>query len=777
MRARTAGETVAAAYWRLGGRVQGVGFRPFVYRLAHAHGVHGWVRNRGGAVDVHAEGTARQLRRFGEALLQQAPPAARPQILDSGAATAHAATAFRILPSEAAGAADIHVPPDLFACDDCLAELRDPAARRYRYPFINCTQCGPRFTLMRALPYDRPNTTLAGFALCADCAAEYGNPLDRRFHAQPLACAVCGPRLYWQGDGAAETLRGNDAALAAALAALRAGRIIAVRGIGGYHLMCDAACEDAVAALRARKRRPAKPLALMLPWRGGDGLQAARALAELSPAQAAALRDAVRPIVLARRREDAPLAAGIAPGLREIGLMLPYSPLHHLLLEAFGRALVATSGNRGGEPVLTEPVEAQARLAGIADGWLHHDRPIARPADDPLLRECAGTLRPLRLGRGNAPLELKLPRPVARPTLAVGAFLKNCVALAWDDRAVISPHIGTLDSPRSRAVFAQVAGDLQRLYGVRAQRLVHDAHPDFPNTRWARETGLPGLAVWHHHAHAAALWGEHAPDDAAPLLCFTWDGVGLGPDGSLWGGEALLGRPGAWRRVASFRPFRLPGGERAARSPWRSALALCWESGSDWPAAGEVDPLLQHAWQRGLNAPATTAVGRLFDAAAALLGVCREASYEGEAPMRLEAISEGVAGHPLPLPLARDAGGLWRSDWAPLLPRLLDHSQSVAQRAADFHASLAQALCAQALRLREDCGVQRVGLTGGVFQNRVLGERACNGLRAAGFEVWMPRGLPANDAAIGFGQLVEAAALQDETPFDAHQTARSTLGR
>ncbi len=748
----------ASRLWRIGGRVQGVGFRPFVYRLAHRFGLRGWVRNSGGTVEICAQGLAPQLEAFGRALLDQAPPAARAQLLEERPAPEEPATEFRILASASGAPARIHVPPDLFACDDCLAELRDPAARRYRYPFINCTQCGPRYTLIRALPYDRLNTTMAGFALCPACAAEYANPLDRRFHAQPLACAVCGPQLRWYADlGEPCEVGGNDAALSAATSALHAGQIVAVRGIGGYHLLCDAGREDAVARLRARKRRPTKPLALMVTWCGDDGLDQARSLVQLSPLQAAALTDAARPIVLARRRNTAPLAASIAPGLREVGLMLPYSPLHHLLLDAFGSALVATSGNLSGEPVLTEADEAQVRLAGIADGFLHHDRPIARPADDPVLRVVAGAARPLRLGRGTAPLELRLPTPIRVPTLAVGAFLKNTVALAWDERAVISPHIGDLRSPRGRAVFTQIAEDLQRLYGVRAQCVVHDAHPDFPNTRWARSSGLPTRSVWHHHAHAAALAGEYP--GTAPLLCFTWDGVGLGPDGTLWGGEGLLGRPGAWRRVASFRPFRLPGGERAARAPWRSAQALCWESDTEWLDGADFGgPLLRRAFERGLNAPMTSAVGRLFDAAAALLGVCRQASYEGEAPMRLEALSEGITAPPVTMPLTRDAGGTWRSDWAPLLPLLLDTRLPLALRAARFHISLAQTLCEQASALRRDCGVMRVGLAGGVFQNRVLSEQVSAQLRAAGFEVLIPQQLPVNDAAISYGQLVEMAA-------------------
>jgi hydrogenase maturation protein HypF len=753
----------AARRWRIGGRVQGVGFRPFVYRLAQLYELKGWVRNNGGEVEIHAEGSAERLEVFGDALLLRAPPAAAARLLNMQAAGGELRDEFRILPSITEAELRVHVPADLFTCDECLDELRDPSARRYRYPFINCTQCGPRYTLIRTMPYDRANTTLDRFTLCHECAADYADPRDRRFHAEPLACAACGPSLYWY-DGR-RAIGGNSLALAAAVACLRAGQIIAVRGVGGYHLLCDARCEKAVLRLRLQKGRPSKPLAVMLPWRGRDGLDYARAVARLSTLEAATLRGAARPIVLAERSSKTPLAPSIAPGLREVAVMLPYSPLHHLLIEEFGAALVATSGNLSGEPVLTEPADAQSRLAAVADGFLHHDRPILRPADDSVVRVFADAARPIRLGRGTTPLELDLPSRARIPILAVGAYQKTTIALAWGERAIVSPHIGELSSPRGREVFAQVARDLQQLYGIRAARVVHDAHPGFPNTRWARGSRLPAQAVWHHHAHASAVAGEYPSD--APLLCFTWDGVGLGPDGTLWGGEALLGRPGAWTRVASFRPFRLPGGERAAREPWRTALALCWECGEPWPEGASLgDPMLRKAWDCGVNAPMTTSVGRLFDAAAAFIGVCLVASYEGEAPMKLESLcNDAVA--PVVLPLARDAAGIWRSDWAALLPALLSTQQTPAIRAATFHASMAHTLCEQAVAVRNDTGVARVGLTGGVFQNRILTEQAHALLTAAGFEVLIPQLLPVNDAAISFGQLVEVTAIRGTHPEDS----------
>ncbi len=438
--------------------------------------------------------------------------------------------------------------------------------------------------------------------------------------------------------------------------------------------------------------------------------------------------------------------------------MLPYSPMHHLLAQEFGAPLVATSGNIGGEPVLTEVNEAQRRLGAIADGFLHHDRSIARAAEDPVFRAVAGVVRPLRLGRGTAPLELTVSPPFAVPTIAVGAHSKATVALGWGCRAIVSPHLGDYSTPRGRELLERTVAELQDLYGVRAERVVHDAHPAFASTRWATQCGLSATAVWHHHAHASAVAGEFPGD--VPMVCFTWDGIGLGSDRSLWGGEALWGAPGRWQRVASFRPFRQPGGERAARAPWRSALALCWETGTAWGEGERLGgAMLRHAADVGLNAPPTTAVGRLFDAAAALVGLCSVTSYEGEAAMRLEALCTKPQA-PMALPLERDAAGLWRTDWSPLVAMLMNERQPVAVRAGRFHASLAHALCDQAVAIRGDTGLNRVALAGGVFQNHRLTECAMGLLAERGFDVRVPRRLPLNDAAISFGQLIEANALQ-----------------
>lgn len=738
----------------LAGRVQGVGFRPFVYRVAHRCGVAGWVRNRSGQVEILAEAAPAMLDAFAAALLAEAPPLARPVLESVTADVAGQHKGFRILDSDASGPTAIHVLPDQFTCDDCLRELSDPHDRRFGYPFINCTQCGPRYTLIAALPYDRPNTTMAGFPMCVACAAEYRDPLHRRFHAEPIACADCGPQLAFVPTSPP----GGDA-LFACVAAIRAGQIVAVKGIGGYHLVCDARNPAAVAALRARKRRPHKPFAIMVA--SADALER---IADPTALERGLLQDPMRPVVLLRKHPECDLPDAIAPGCDEVGVFLPYSPLHHLLLAAHGGPVVATSANPSGEPVLTGNAEVEARLGVVADAFLHHDRPIARPADDPVFRVIAGAARPIRLGRGNAPLEIALPFTLPQPTLALGGQMKATIALGWENRAVVSPHLGDMDTPRGLALLQSVAADLQALYGVHAQRLCCDAHPGYASTRLADRWGLPVTRVWHHFAHAGALAAEFGLE--AERIVFAWDGTGLGPDGTIWGGETLVGRAGAWRRAGSLRPFSLPGGDRAARQPWRSALALCWETGAGWGGAPVDTALLRSAWEHGLNCPRTSSAGRLFDAAAALLGLVQEASFEGHAPMWLEAAA--TRAEPLSLPVTRSPGGVLLTDWEPLLAALQDETRSAGERSSLLHATLAHALVDQARQIRAETGIGRIGLTGGVFQNRRLTESATALAASDGFTVEMPRQLPVNDAGLSFGQLVEAAMVSD-----AIRTARN----
>ena len=743
----------------MSGIVQGVGFRPFIYRHATAHKLHGWVLNSSGRVEIHLQGELHKLDAFINTLIDSAPGLSHP-VLESVCETSCIDTGeFLISPSRVDTEADIHLPADLFTCEDCLQELNDPDDRRYRYPFINCTQCGPRYTLIESLPYDRPNTSMSGFPLCDACLAEYTDPLDRRYHAEPVACAECGPVLTYSETGKTQRT-GNELALTAALAALAAGQVLAIKGIGGYHLVCDACDDNAVRQMRRTKPRPHKPLAVMFPASPGDSLAILRQYLMPDDVESKLLESAARPIVLVQKKAGNGLSEAIAPGLNEVGAMLPYSPLHHTLLSDFGKPLVASSANISGEPVLTENRDIERRLAHVADAFVHHDRGIVRPADDPVFRVINNRPTPIRQGRGLAPVELELPFKLEKCVLAVGTQMKNTIALGWENRVVVSPHIGEMESLRSLQVFEQCIADLESLYQVKAEQIVCDAHPGYTSSRWARQQALPVFDVYHHHTHASALYAEALTKDDKldDMLVFTWDGVGLGPDDSLWGGEALLGKPGQWQRVATFRPFKLPGGERAGREPWRSAAALCWESGQDCPLEEAADPLIFSFWKQGRNAPLTTAAGRLFDAASALTGVCSLASFEGQGPMLLEALAarHGVFddSRTIKLALSRDEE-MYSVDWAPLIGMLRDESEPVAARAAHFHASMAYALLEQARQIRKDTTVTRVGMAGGVFQNRVLTEKCIELLLNDGFEVHLPIKVPVNDAGISFGQIIE----------------------
>ncbi|MBU0688329.1 MAG: carbamoyltransferase HypF [Gammaproteobacteria bacterium] len=736
---------IEARRWLLTGRVQGVGFRPFVFLMAQRFDLKGVVQNQLGQVMVEAEGEPATLDAFSAALMSDAPPLSHPHIANLATIPLFGFTAFEILDSASAGETHIHVPPDLYLCADCQREMETPQDRRYRYPFINCTQCGPRYTLIARMPYDRVNTTMAGFDLCEACRDEYEDPTSRRFHAEPIACPQCGPQLaFVAGDVRLQ----REAALDACIAALRRGEIVAVKGIGGYHLMCDARNADSIARLRARKHRPHKALAVMF-----KDMAAVRAELDVSAQAATALCDAARPIVLLPRSPACSLPEGIAPGLNEVGAMLPYTPLHHLLLAALDTPLLATSANLSGEPVLTEGAEVEARLCNVADAFLHHDRPIARPADDSVLRIIAGQSRLIRPGRGIAPIEIELPFEMPQPTLAVGGHMKNTIALGWCTRAVLTPHIGDMDAPRSIAVFEQVIADMQQLYGVNAETIVCDAHPHYASSRWAAKQGLPVQTVWHHHAHAAALALEHGADKT--WLTFAWDGVGLGEDGTLWGGETLHGRIGDWRRAAYLRPFRLPGGNKAAREPWRSAAGLCWEAGMDRSFPVDDITLLHTVWQRGINTPYTSAAGRLFDGAAHLLGLLDHASYEGQGGMLLEQCATGEAAD-IVLPLHEDAKGMLVIDWQPLIAAMSRKEIPLETRAMQFHRSLAHSIVMQAQRLHTQQAFDAVGLTGGVFQNKLLAELALEGLHEAGFAAYLPQQIPCNDGGIALGQLMEA---------------------
>lgn len=759
------------------GQVQGVGFRPFIYRLARQHHLTGWVRNQSGEVMLRVQGTLADIKIFQQEILTRHPPLAEPHIDRVKCVSEKHMPAFTIISSEVSQTAQRHIPPDYFTCKDCLDELDDMRERRYRYPFINCTQCGPRYTIIHDLPYDRPNTSMQRFNLCADCSFEYHNPADRRFHAQPLACAECGPQLtYVQKKN---VIHGNEAALAATLHALKQGYILAIKGIGGYHLICDACNHTAVATLRQRKHRPEKPLAVMFSIRGKDGLAQLRQYCQPDALEAAALVSPQRPIVLIRSiRTENHLAHAINPNLNQIGAMLPYSPLHYLILKDFASPLVATSANVSGEPVMTDPVEVEQRLGKVADAFLHHNRPILRPADDSVVRVIAQKVRRLRIGRGQAPLELRLPFKLTQPVLAVGGQMKNTIALAWDRRVVISPHIGELNNKRSLEVFQQVIDDLQNLYQIYPKKIICDAHPDYASTRYAHDFAVRNqrYTVLHHHAHASILSGEYGDD--LPWLCFTWDGTGLGEDQTIWGGEGFYGYAGHWQRMTSIKPFYLLGGDKAAREPWRSACALVWagmssESSSAWEKAlGETAAinlsLAYTAWNKRINTIQCSSMGRLFDAASALLKVNTHSSYEGQGPTQLETLAFAALDEktapvqvpPLPLEIVtQDEHELLIADWSDLPALLLDESASASHRALVFHLQMAETLVAQAQHVRSQKGEFRVGLSGGVFQNKLLSETVIKRLEEENFNVLLPEKIPYNDAGLCYGQIIEAFNL------------------
>jgi hydrogenase maturation protein HypF len=744
------------------GAVQGVGFRPFVYRLATGLGLTGWVLNDIRGVFLEVEGDPEQLSAFRARVLSETPPRARIQGLTESWLEPVGYEGFQIRTSEATGAKTALILPDVATCQDCLTEILDPENRRYLYPFANCTNCGPRFTIVRDLPYDRPNTTMRGFALCAECRNEYESPFDRRFHAQPTACSACGPELAaWSGSG--EVLARGEEALAVAADALLRGEVLACKGLGGFHLMCDARNEAAVSRLRARKAREDKPFALMV-----KDLAAARSLAEVSPAAAALLEAAEAPIVLLPRLEDAAISRAIAPGRPELGLMLPATPLHHLLLRAVSAPLVATSGNLSEEPICTDEREALSRLAGMADVFLVHDRPIERHADDSVVRIAAGAPRVLRRARGYAPLPVSAAEELP-VILAVGAHMKTAVALSVGRQVFLSQHIGDLETPEAMNAFRRVIADFLRLYEARPALVAHDLHPGYPSALWAKEWavahGISSFAVQHHHAHLVSCLAENGAP--GPALGVTWDGTGHGTDGTVWGGEFLKGDAGGFTRFAHLRPFRLPGGEAAVREPRRAALAVLFEvfggdalSREDLPPVRAFSPherrLLAQMLETGLNAPLTTSAGRLFDAVAALLGLSQRTRYEGQAAMALEAAVDPREDAAWPLPLVPREGAPALLDWEPLLHALLEdlgHGVNAGRLAARFHNSLVDGIA----RTAGAAGETRVALTGGCFQNRLLLERAAERLSALGFTVLLHREVPPNDGGISLGQVLAGA--------------------
>lgn len=746
----------------LGGRVQGVGFRPFAWRLARELGLAGHVSNRGGEVHLEVEGLAGPRAEFQRRLLTEAPAACT--LLDRQGVAAREETEFRVGPGEAAESAGFLPLHDTAPCEDCRRELADPADRRHRYPFIACSRCGPRLTVTRQLPWSREHTTMAAFPLCPACAREYADPADRRFHAEMTGCPDCGPQLAWAGADSpmAITTATGEAALAGALACLKRGGIVMLKGVGGYQLLCDATNAAAVARLRERKRRPRKPFAVLV-----ADLEAAAALAFLDPVEREVLAGPKAPIVLNRARDDTPLAEGIHPGLAWLGLMLPASPLHLLLATAADRPLVCTSANLAGEPLCYEDTAARGALGSLADGWLGHDRAIALPCDDPVVRIMDGQPVTLRLGRGLAPQVISLPDalPPSPPLLATGGHLKAAVALARGHQAMLGPHVGDLDTPASRARHAEIAERLCRLYHHTPTQAVHDRHPDDAGAALTRRFGsAPPLTVQHHHAHALACAAEHGY--TGPLLAVCWDGTGAGDDGTVWGGEWLAVNGARAGRMAWLDPFRLVGGEAAIRDPRRVAITLLVAAGcaKPWPALPDVDAplatdLLATLVERPSAGPLCSSAGRLLDGLAVLCGLSGTASFDGEAAMRLESALPAEVSLPQPPEDARlslvPVNGAWQLDWRGLVRHVVAarcRGIETSAVAAVVHSAMVAAIIDVAARLEAPV----IALGGGCFQNRALVEGARRGLEAAGHRVLVPGRIPPNDGGLAVGQLVAA---------------------
>ncbi len=760
----------------IAGIVQGVGFRPFVFRLAADLGLTGWIGNSPAGVIIEAQSTAERLGHFLRRLQAEAPPLSvitsitRTQLPDRDEETC-----FKILESTSNGSVTAQIPPDTALCDDCRHELHDPADRRFRHPFITCTNCGPRYSIITAIPYDRPSTTMAGFPLCGNCRKEYDDPADRRFHAQPLCCPQCGPRLELQNNDGRPLATGEEA-LDQARRMLSEGLILAVKGIGGYHLAADAANFHAVGLLRRRKQRDEKPFAVM-----AADIAAARRLAELDPLEERLLASPEAPIVIVRRRPDSGLADGIAPNNAWLGLMLPHTPIHHLLFSeppdtavadcladpvgggkpATFTALVMTSGNTSDEPIAFHDEDARKRLGAIADAFLIHNRPIQIRQDDSVIRVFQGAPLFYRRARGYAPRAVPLPFHVP-PLLATGAELKSAVCLADLDRAILSQHIGDLQNDATSDSYHQAIDHLGELFRIQPELVACDNHPDYLSSvfaeQYAAANALTLVKVQHHHAHLAACLADNRL--TGDVIGLIFDGTGYGDDGTVWGGEFLIGSYDRFCRAAHFRQVLLPGGDAAVREPWRMALALLFCSlgqaafDLDLPAARKLSteqrPLFSAMLERGLNSPLTSSCGRLFDAAAALIGLRQNVSYDGQAAIELEALAEsGSDNTPYPFITNTDV------DLTPAFPAMLGDLQAgilPSTVALRFHCTVAEASIETCCRIAAESGLTRVLLSGGVFQNRLLTDLLYTGLTKRGLEVFTHRLTPPNDGCIALGQ-------------------------
>ena len=750
------------------GVVQGVGFRPFVYGLAARHELSGWVWNTSGGVEIAVEGPPQALDDFVAALTAEAPPLARVENVTVRQVSVNGYTQFSIRQSQAQSGAFQPISPDICICEDCLRELFDSSNRRYRYPFINCTNCGPRFTIIKDIPYDRPNTTMAAFELCSDCQAEYDDPLDRRFHAQPNACPVCGPQVELRTPDPA--FRGDEA-IQATRAMLAEGNVVAIKGLGGFHLACDATNDAAVARLRERKGRVDKPFGLM-----AFDLETVEGFCHVSAHERALLTSRERPIVLLRERDDSPISALVAPGNKYLGMMLPYTPLHYLLL-APGLpyvALVMTSGNHSEEPIATDNDEALERLSGLADAFLLHNRDIYARCDDSVTRSVpwGGAELPMRRSRGYAPYPVHLPFEM-RQILAVGAELKNALCLTKERYAFLSQHIGDMENYETLRSFEMMVEQLSRTFRVKPEIIACDMHPAYLSTQFAlRQAGDEGpIAVQHHHAHIAACMVENGLASSRPVIGVAFDGTGYGTDGAIWGGEFLIADYAAFRRVAHLAYIPLPGGDTAIRKPYRAALTHLMSAGVTWDAAlarvQAASPtergVIRRQIERGLNSVPTSSMGRLFDAVAAIAGVRQTVTYEAQAAIELEMLADaeekGAYEWELTTREANVENGCLEIGVGPVIRAVVadvQNGEPASVIAARFHNGVAEMVAQVCRALRDETGLNEVALSGGVWQNLTLLAKTLDLLSADGFTIFTHRVVPPNDGGLALGQAAVA---------------------
>lgn len=747
----------------INGVVQGVGFRPFVYRLATELGLSGWVNNSTQGVEIEIEGTSEELNKFLTRVQSEKPPHSSIQKFEYSLSHPVGYTGFKVKKSDKSGEKSTLVLPDIATCTDCLREIFDPNNRRYRYPFTNCTNCGPRYSIIESLPYDRANTTMKIFPMCKECREEYEDPLNRRFHAQPNACPNCGPHLeLWNKAG--KVLAKYHEALLAACDSIKKGMIVALKGLGGFQLIVDAANDQAAKRLRQLKTRGEKPFALMYP-----NIQTIEADCELSDTERRLLCSPESPIVLLKRKDETKngtfyISSTIAPGNPYLGIMLPYTPLHHLLMAELGFPVVATSGNYSDEPICIDEGEALQRLGEIADFFLIHNRPIARHVDDSVVRVIMDHLTVMRCARGYAPMPIQLKEPMPS-TLAVGGHLKNTIAISTGKQVFISQHIGDLENKQAYDSFVRVIKSLSGLYDLKPDQVSCDKHPDYLSTKYATDLALSKIDVQHHYAHVLSCMAENELEET--VLGVSWDGTGLGLDGTIWGGEFLKVDKKSFSRVAHLRTFHLPGSEKAIKEPRRTALGLLYEIiGDRLFSMNEIKPVrlfrsneknvLQQMLKRKINAPLTSSAGRLFDAVASIIGLCHTASFEGQAAMKLEFAAENVEISDSYSFNIKQKNESYMIDWGPMILEILDDlhkSRLVGHIAAKFHNTLAEMIAEVAMKI----GEKQVVLTGGCFQNKYLTEHTVQRLDSLGFNPYWHHNVPANDGGIALGQIIAAS--------------------